>query len=141
MNSNLIEMIKRHEGSKKNKNGRHILYKCPADKWTCGYGRNAEDVGFSEDEVELMLQNDIKHATEMLKRLFNNFDDFSGNRQNALIDMMFNLGASRFLLFRKMIVAIKRDSWVDAANEAKDSKWYSQVTNRAKEIISLIREG
>jgi len=107
MNDKLIEMIKRHEGSKKNKNGRHILYKCPADKWTCGYGRNAEDVGFSEDEVELMLQNDINYAIEILKKIFHNFDDFSDNRQNALIDMMFNLGASRFLLFRKMIVAIK----------------------------------
>ena len=32
-------LIKQNEGEKK-RGDRHILYKCPAGKWTLGWGRN-----------------------------------------------------------------------------------------------------
>lgn len=138
--SKLIKMLKRHEGSEKN-NDRHVLYKCTADKWTCGYGRNCEDNGFSEDEVELMLQNDIAQAAKDVKSIFLGFDGFSENRQNALIDMMFNLGITRFLGFKKMIIAIKNGNWQEAARQASDSKWHNQVGARALEIERLLEGG
>lgn len=140
MKKKLIEMLKHAEGSKKN-NNRHILYKCTAKKWTCGYGRNCEDNGFSEDEVELMLRNDIFQSVKDIKSIFLGFDGFLENRQNALINLMFNLGKTRFLKFKKTIVAIKSGNWEKAAEEIKDSKYYKQVPNRAKEIIDLIRNG
>lgn len=140
MNKKLIEMLKRDEGSKKN-NNRHILYKCSANKWTCGYGRNCEDNGFSEDEVELMLQNDITQSVEDIKSIFLGFDRFLKNRQNALINMMFNLGKTRFLGFKKMIAAIKNGDWQEAAKQAADSRWHDQVGSRALEIERLLEEG
>ena len=89
--NNLSNLIKKHEGSKINSRGKHILYKCSANKWTCGYGRNVEDNGFSEDEAELMLKNDIERASKDAKTLFPDFDRYTINRQNALINMIFNL--------------------------------------------------
>jgi len=141
VNKDLIEMIKRHEGCVKNSAGRHVLYLCPANKWTCGWGRNAEANGFSEDEVELMLQNDIKYAINILQTIFVNYSNFSENRQNALIDLMFNIGSKKFLLFRKMITAIKKDDWEEAAIEAKNSNWHTQVGIRAVEIEELLKNG
>ena len=133
--TDILEMLKRHEGFKQ------FPYLCTAGKLTVGYGRNFDDVGLSEYEAEFLLLQDIKHATNRLTTIFPEFYQFTVNRQAALIDMMVNLGSRRFLLFRKMVIAIKKSDWEDAAKEAKDSKWFVQVPNRAKEIIDLIREG
>ncbi len=54
--SRLIEILRRHEGVK------NTLYKCTSDKWTIGVGRNLEDVGLSDDEIDFLLQNDIERA-------------------------------------------------------------------------------
>ena len=140
MKYKLIKILKRHEGNKKN-NDKHILYKCIANKWTCGYGRNCEDNGFSEDEVELMLQNDINQATKDVRSIFLGFDGFLENRQIALINMLFNLGKTKFLGFKKMITAIKNSNWDEAARQAADSKWHNQVGARALEIERLLEEG
>ena len=131
----LLEMLKRHEGFKQ------FPYLCTAGKLTVGYGRNFDDVGLSEYEAEFLLLQDIKHATKRLTTTFPNFYDFTVNRQAALIDLMVNIGSRKFLLFRKMIIAIKRNDWEDAANEAKDSKWHKQVGQRAIEIEELLKLG
>lgn len=136
----LREMVKKNEGTKK-KNGRHVLYKCTAKKWTCGHGRNAEDKGFSQDEVDLMLTNDIQEASQDVMSIFPHFYTYSQNRQNALIDMDFNLGKSGFLGFKKMIAAVKAEDWPEAAKQAKDSEWYKQVKKRAVHNVRLLREG
>ena len=138
----LLEIdLKRREGTKKNSVGRYILYKCPADKWTCGWGRNCEDKGFSKDEVELMLKNDIAEAAEGAMSIFPRFYGFTTNRQNALIDMVFNMGMWRVLGFKKMIAAIKEKDWKEAAAQAKDSNWHNQVGARAIEIEKILEEG
>ena len=137
----LRSMIKRHEGTKKNKAGRHILYKCSADKLTYGYGRNAQDKGFSQDEVELMLSNDIQEAAEGAMAIFPHFYTFSVNRQNALIDLVFNMGKGRIREFKKMIVAIEAGDWEEAAVQAEDSDWHKQVGARAAEVEKMLREG
>jgi len=131
----ILEMLKRHEGFKQ------FPYLCTAGKLTVGYGRNLDDVGLSEYEAEFLLLQDIRHATKRLTTIFPEFYQFTVNRQAALIDMMVNLGSRRFLLFRKMIVAIKKGNWEDAANEAIDSKWHQQVGNRAIEIEWLLKNG
>jgi len=132
MNNCLIDMLKRHEGF------RSKPYRCSANKLTIGYGRNLDDVGISKAEAVILLYKDIELANEGLEKIFPNFYLFSANRQNALTDMMFNLGASRFNLFKKMIQAIKDDDWKEASRQAKDSKWHNQVGARAEEIETLL---
>ena len=137
----ITELIKKNEGFKKNKAGRFILYRCTANKLTTGYGRNAEDNGFSQDEVDLMVENDISEAIKDLRRIFKHLSSFTQNRQIALIDMMFNLGYVRFSRFKKMISAIKKSDWIEAANQAKDSRWYNQVGARAERNVLTLAEG
>lgn len=135
MNDNLIEMLKRHEGF------RSKPYRCSAGKLTIGFGRNIEDVGISKEEATTLLLNDIERATEDVKSIFPDFDRFTVNRQNALVNMVFNLGKSRFSLFKNTIRAIKRDDWTAAAEHAKQSRWHNQVGRRAIEIEDLLRDG
>ena len=131
--TDILEMLKRHEGFKQ------FPYLCTAGKLTVGYGRNLDDVGLSEYEAEFLLLQDIKHATKRLTTIFPNFYDFTVNRQAALIDLMVNIGSRKFLLFRKMIIAIKNNDWQEAAEQLKDSKYYNQVPNRAEELKELLR--
>jgi lysozyme len=135
MNNLLIDMLKRHEGF------RSKPYRCTAGKLTIGYGHNLEDVGVSEAEALVLLYNDIDRASQDVRSILPEFDSFSISRQNALVDMMFNLGKTRFVLFKKMIRAIKNKDWWEASRQAKDSKWHNQVGERALEIENLLIRG
>jgi len=106
-------------------------------KLTGGIGRNLEDVGFSNDEIDLMLSNDIKRSESDIISIFPYFSGFSKSRQDALLDMIFNLGKTRFLGFKKMIAAIKNDDWKEAKIQAMDSTWATRVGYRAKEVTNM----
>ncbi len=129
------EQLIKHEGFE------NKMYFCSMGKPTIGVGRNLESYGLSEEEIYLLLRNDIKKCVQDLNIVFRNFNDFNDILQHALIDMRFNLGYSGFRKFRKMIKAIKRGDLEEAAREAIDSKWYHQVKERAKNIVSMIRGG
>jgi lysozyme len=53
--------------------------------------------------------------------------------------MMFNLGYSRMSKFKNFRSAIENRNWLKAADEMVDSKWYDQVTNRAKRLVARIK--
>lgn len=129
--------IKRHEGKKL------MAYTCSAGFLTIGYGRNLDANGISEAEADMLLSNDITRAIRELTALFQEqgFASFSEMRQIALIDMVFNLGISRFKRFNKMIAAIKAGDWAFAAKEALESKWAMQVGARAVEDAKMLKEG
>jgi len=135
MNKNLMDMIKKHEGF------RSKPYICTAGKMTIGYGRNIEDIGISEQEATFLIKNDINRSIIELEFIFSDFNTFSENRQNALIDMIFNLGSNRFNSFKKMIKAINKNDWNEASIQAENSKWHNQVKNRALTIERLLKHG
>lgn len=131
----LVEMVKRHEGL------RLMPYRCTAGKLTIGYGRNLEDNGISQDEAEMLLTNDLYRTHFYLSRIVPNPRDLGKNRYYALMDMLFNLGTSRFLGFKKMLTAIKGGDFGLAADEMLDSKWARQVGSRAVELAQMMRDG
>jgi lysozyme len=135
MFTSLVSMLKRHEGF------RGKPYHCTAGKLTIGYGRNLDDVGITEVEAEFLLKVDTLRATDSAGDIFPGILSYTENRQIAIINMIFNLGKTRFKGFRKMIDAINRDDWESAADEAMDSRWYGQVGVRAHELVNLLREG
>jgi len=131
----MLEMLKRHEGYRKHP------YLCSAGKLTIGYGRNLSEVGISEDEAMTLLVHDMVIALRDVRLIFPDFSKFSKNRRNALVDLIFNLGKTKFLGFKKMIVAVKNEDWAEATKELEDSKYYKQVGNRAIEIKGLLLNG
>jgi len=129
----LKEMIKRHEGYSSKP------YRCPAGKLTIGYGRNLDDVGIYADEAELMLENDLRRAVQHLMRIFPDFISYPPRKQEALIDLMYNIGVGSFLTFKKMIAAIKNGDWIRAGEELENSKYCKQVPERCREIKHIIQ--
>jgi len=139
----LLEMLKRHEGEVVT-NGRHVLYKCSAGYWTVGIGRNVDvngGLGLSEDEVDYLLENDIARVIKELSLEYSWFADLDDVRKDAIIDISFNLGATRLRLFERALAAMQRADYKTASLEFLDSKWAKDVKGRATELAEMIATG
>jgi lysozyme len=131
----LISEIKRDEGVKTHP------YKCSAGKLTIGVGRNIEDNGISEDEIEYLLNNDIRYCVGDLKSNFDFYNKLDGTRKRVLINMCFNLGITRLLKFKKFIRALEDGDYETASVEMMDSLWAKQVGPRAERLRDLMKYG
>lgn len=134
MNSIAIQLTKKHEGM------RLKPYLCTEGKTTIGYGRNLDDNGITESEAELLLEHDIQRAQQDAEQ-FAFFKALNETRQAVIIDMLFNLGVSRFRQFEKMLAALEKHDYAAAADEMLDSKWAKQVGVRAKNLNQLMISG
>tara|TARA_Y100000296_G_C5054382_1_gene196509 strand:+ start:216 stop:638 length:423 start_codon:yes stop_codon:yes gene_type:complete len=138
MSDKLIEMLKRHEGVESH------AYKCSENKITIGVGRNVDKsggLGLSDDEVDYLLQNDIDRVSGELDSEYEWFAGLDDVRQDAMIDISFNLGQTRLRAFKNALAAMAKGDWRAAADEFMDSRWSGQVGNRAKELTEMIRTG
>jgi lysozyme len=135
--SKLTEMLRRHEGSKK------FAYRCTEKKLTIGVGRNISKngLGLSDDEIDYLLENDIDRCIKELGSAFNWFSDLNEARRDAMIDLAFNMGLTRLTGFKKALTAMADANYDLAAAEFMDSKWASQVKDRAVEICAMIKTG
>ena len=133
--SDLLDQIKEHEGL--------VLkpYKCPVGKLTIGYGHNLEDNGLSQSVCEYILIEDIEESKRNLYAIFTRdfFDTLKDQQKIALIDMMFNLGLSKFLTFKKFILAVKNKDFIKASAEIINSKAYQQNKRRYKKLSEQIK--
>lgn len=115
-------------------------YKDTVGKITIGYGRNLDDRGISKGEAELLLRNDIDD-TLMDAATLPYWEEIDSVRRLVVADMVFNLGLSRFLGFKKLNAALAIKDYTAAAHEMKDSKWYHQVERRAKVLHKAMLTG
>lgn len=123
--------IKQNEGLKDS------LYFDSEDIPTIGYGHNLT-VPIPQAAIEAIFEDDFMTATRQVGR-FVSIKEENLYRWVALVDMMFNLGPTRFATFEKMITAIKAEDWEKAADEALDSKWAKQVGDRAVRDAYMLR--
>lgn len=116
-------------------------YRCSAGKLTIGYGRNIEDNGISIGEAEYLLENDVKSVIQQLNVKIPWINTLTENRQVVLVDMAFNLGIGGLLLFKNTLAMIQRGDYEAAAKAMLQSKWATQVGNRAEALSELMRLG
>ena len=135
MNPKLRQLLIRHEGL------RLKPYLDTEGKTTIGVGRNLTDNGISEAEAMVLFYNDVTVAVTQLQSIFPGYNDWTEARRNAMADMMFQLGASRFSGFVKMIASIMEGNWTVAASEMRNSRWYQQVPVRVEELAEMVEEG
>lgn len=120
---------------------RQFPYSDSTNHLTIGVGRNLSDRGISPTEAFYLLDDDILYFTGKLNHYLNFFHSIDENRQIALIDMCFNVGLQGFLNFTQMILALEANDYERAALEILDSKWASQVGERATCLASIVRTG
>jgi lysozyme len=135
------EFAMKAEGKKLLNNGNHQLYKCPAGKWTIGYGYNLEDHGLPEDMAKELLRRMLASSEIELSKNLGFWDRLDFTRKAVLVDMIYNMGWPTLSKFKNMFAALKADNFNKAAEEMKDSKWYKQVGFRSKKLNESMRTG
>ena len=131
----LRSQLKLHEGV------RAKPYKDTVGKTTIGCGRNLDDVGLSADEIDFLLGNDISTAEGHCYRLpwFKALDQV---RQNAVCELVFNMGPAKFAGFKKFAAAMEDGNWIKAQEELLDSKWRTDVGPiRSTRLANMILTG
>ena len=130
-------MLKRHEGVESH------VYRCSAGYETIGVGRNISKsgMGLSDDEVDYLLENDIVRVIKELSSEYPWFKNLDDVRKDAIIDIGFNLGATRLRGFRRALAAMDAADYKTASLEFLDSKWSRDVKGRSTELAYMIEMG
>lgn len=131
----LCEQIKRHEGL------RLRAYQDSLGVWTIGYGRNLQELDIDETLANRWLLEDIWKAKQDVLNAFQFSRTLDSARQDALVNMAFNMGITRLKGFKKMLAALEEGNYEQAASEVLDSNYAKQVGSRAIEIAAQIRNG
>ena len=82
-----------------NEGVRKYPYRCSAGKLTIGIGRNLEDKGLSDSEVMYLFDNDLQDTQDSAESIFEDFSQYALEEQTVILDMLFNLGTTRFKTF------------------------------------------
>jgi lysozyme len=130
----LIDEIKRQEAY------RSHAYRDTKDVLTIGYGLNLDD-GISEPLAAQILEWIVDERRQTLSKLLGCWPGLTQARQDVFIDMAYNLGIPKFFNFSKMILAANMGDVAGVCREMRDSKWFSDVGNRAVELIEKYRKG
>jgi lysozyme len=114
-------------------------YKCTANKLTIGVGRNIEDRGISNETAMQMLDEDIDIMVNELRQNLSWFDKQNDAIQGVLIDLCFNMGISRLLMFVQTLKLIEQGHYTMAADELLDSKYAAMLPARSKRNAEILR--
>lgn len=128
--------------------------------WTFGKGRCVETHPLSAAEWKQMLDSgwlsisvSLSGADWLMRRelaaveaqLAKDYADFwphlNDARQNALIEMAYQMGVEKEEGFHQMLAAIRAGNWQEAYNQALASDWAKQTPARAKMIATMILTG
>ena len=132
----LKAMITLHEGE------RLKMYQDTKGIWTVGVGHNIEEKGISKAVSQMMLEEDLAEATEDA-RTFRWFGGLDEVRQAVVIDMIFNMGLTRFSKFAKTIRFIEQGLYQSAGVEMLDSKWAREdvAESRSGKLSEMMKTG
>jgi lysozyme len=93
-----------------------------------------------KDRVNEAFKLDVAVTIEDCHRLYSDFNDLPEEVQLIVANMMFNLGYPRLSKFKGMKAGVDARNWSVAADEMVDSRWYTQVPNRAKRLVDRMRQ-
>ena len=99
------------------------------------------DLELSEPQIDSLLSDDIKTAIADATSSVKTFDKLSDVRKRVVVDMVFNLGKTRFLKFKDTIAALEKEDFDTAAKEMTDSKWCKQVKTRCTTLVGMMKSG
>lgn len=150
-----IKVIMAEEGFEK------LPYRCSEKKWTIGFGtrlpltedemhdffipKDFEKKGITKDHGEALLERRLRNLWFTLKHcvpeeLKLNLETMPKPVQIALSSLVYQLGPSGILSFKRMFAALAARDWKLAASELLDSKMAREQTPaRAKRMAKLIR--
>jgi len=125
--------LKRHEGVRK------TLYTCSSGYPTVGVGHNLQTNPLSDLAIDRILMDDIASTILDCGGSIKGFSKYPIPVQEALINLVFNMGISKVLQFKRTLKYLQGGYWIAAADELLDSNYAKQVGQRAIEVSNMIR--
>ncbi|HZR02405.1 MAG TPA: glycoside hydrolase family protein [Burkholderiales bacterium] len=134
-------------------------YKDTRNLWTFGKGRCLETnplsamewrhlldegliaVSISEDGATWLMRKGLLEVEEQCAQAFDFWPSLNDARQNAVVEMAYQMGFDKLSGFRKMLAAIRAGDWQTAHDEALDSAWHKQTPVRAEKVAEQLRSG
>lgn len=126
------------------KNGKFWVYKDSLGLATIGYGHlvlKGENFnsGLTEAEAEALLQKDSLNAYREAKEIYESFGMIAPIQvQRVLWMMVFQMGKSKVLNFKKAMSALAQRDYKTAGKELRNSIWYKQTTSRAEKMARIV---
>ena len=102
------------------------------------YGKPVGTV-IEQERVQRIFARDMAVTVDECKVLYPDFDDLPEDCQHIICNMMFNMGRPRLSKFKGMKAGVDSRDWKKAADEMVDSRWYTQVPNRARRLVDRMR--
>lgn len=112
--------------------------------WTIGVGRlidKRKGGGLSDAEIDFLLSNDIDRFEKQVIDALPWYSRLDDVRQRVLVNMAFNLGIGGLLGFKNTLAMIERGDYAGAAKGMLNSKWATQVGERAKRLATMMETG
>lgn len=134
----LKQQLLREEGSES------CAYQDTRGFWTIGVGRLIDarkGDGLSQDEIEYLLDNDIKKITEQVHKFLPWVSKLNEPRQAVLIGMAFQMGLRGLLGFKRTLGSIEDGQYFEAAVEMLQSEWAKQTPERAHRLATQMETG
>jgi GH24 family phage-related lysozyme (muramidase) len=140
----LINQIKKHEGFSS-------TYYKDAHGYSIGYGHFSKGKGsipvkdilgynpgnkITKEEGEILLKYDLNKAKTGLLNKFPWVTKQPTVIKNNLIDMTYNMGLGGISEFKPTLNHIKNKEYIKVAKRLVNTKWYSQVGKRARNIVN-----
>ena len=136
--SKLAKNIRSNEGF------RSHVYSDQFKNPTIGYGHliTTTDVflrttKYSKATLVNIFYKDLKKSISDFKKNYN-YKNMPNYVQEIIIEMIFQLGISGVLKFKKFNLHIKKKHYYLAALEMMKSRWYDQTPNRANKLIATL---
>jgi len=101
--------------------------------------KNNTTPALTPEQMQKLFDEDFKKHYDLAKK-GPGFDKAPETVQNAFIDLTYNMGAW-WTIFKQAAKSAEMGDFESTAKHLQDSKWYTQVGNRAVEIVSMIRSG
>lgn len=106
-----------------------------------GPGRDLDNVGLTDEEIEVLYVNDLGEAIGELDRALPWWRGLDEIRRRVLVDMMFNMGTATLLGFVRTLPAVCAGRYREAAERMLESEWRDQVGNRALRLAAMMGSG
>lgn len=103
-----------------------------SDPWEPG-------ITYTQVQAEAVFEEDYAIAKEDAKKFIGNVD-VPDEVASVVVEVAFNIGASRLAGFKLFKAAIQNEDFVEASYQLEDSKLYRQLESRYKPLVELIRE-
>ena len=130
-------------------------YKDSEGKWTIGIGHNLQggkdsnvklatgkpaseyrdkDTRMSPEEIGKLFEADVKDATKDVKKVITNSENLDPMAQEICVEMVFQMGKEGLAKHKKMVKALEKGDYKEAAKEIRDSmRWRKQTRARAED--------